>query len=167
MRVTDYEGGGKHTATEAQQVRALYVKTMEGWNAGSGHAFAAPFAEESEFVAFDGTRLHGRADIARFHDPLFKTHLRGTQLVGDVTDILFLGGDVAVLHATGGTVMRGKSAPAPERNSIQTLGAVRRSNIWQLVAFQNTRAHPIGRNFAGTLIWLISDWFWKWCLPKD
>ena len=47
MKVTEYGGGQKHTATDEQQVRGLYLRAMEGWNAGSGHAFAAPFAEES------------------------------------------------------------------------------------------------------------------------
>ena len=64
-----------------------------------------------------------------------------------------------------GTIMRGRSAPSPERDSIQTLVAVRRAGVWRLVAFQNTRIRPIGQNVPGTLCWLIGDWFWKWCLP--
>jgi uncharacterized protein (TIGR02246 family) len=139
---------------------------MEGWNQGSGEAFAAPFAEDADFVAFDGERFRGREEIARFHDAEFKTHLKGTRLTGDVTGMRFLGNDVAVMHASGGTVLRGKSEPAPERNSIQTLVAVRRNGEWKVVAFQNTRVRPIGRNLLGTLLWLLSDWLWKWCLPK-
>jgi uncharacterized protein (TIGR02246 family) len=152
---------------DAEAVRALYLRAMDGWNRGSGDAFAAPFAETSAFVAFDGVRFHGREEIARFHDPLLKTHLRGTRLVGDVTDIRFLSGGVAIAHAYGGTVLRGRSAPAPERDSIQTLVAVKRDGQWWLVAFQNTRVRPIGRTLAGTLLWLVFDWFWKWCLPKS
>jgi hypothetical protein len=83
-----------------------------------------------------------------------------------VTDVRFLGDDVAVLHALGGTVLREKSTAAPERDSIQTLVAVKRNDRWQLVAFQNTRVRPIGRNHLGTLMWLVSDWLWRWCLPK-
>lgn len=70
-----------------------------GWNAGSGEAFAAPFAEDADFIAFDGTRFRGRDEIARSHDPLFRTHMRGTRLVGDVIDLRFVALDVAVLHA--------------------------------------------------------------------
>jgi hypothetical protein len=44
--------------------------------------------------------------------------------------------------------------------------AVRREKRWQLVAFQNTRIRPIGQNTLGTLLWLVTDWCWKWCLPK-
>jgi uncharacterized protein (TIGR02246 family) len=155
------------TDADARQVRALYTLAMDGWNLASGAAFAAPFAADAEFVAFDGERFHGREEIARFHDAEFKTQLRGTRLVGEVTDARFLASDVAVMHASGGTVPRGKSAPAPERHSIQTLVAVRRNNEWKIVAFQNTRVRPIGRSVFGTLLWLVSDRLWRWCLPKN
>lgn len=147
-------------------VRALYGQLMDGWNAGSGEAFAAPFAEACDFIAFDGTRFHGRDALARFHDPLFQTHLKGTRLVGAVTEVRFLSPDIAMMHATGGTIARGATQPARERDSIQTLVAVRQAGGWRLVAFQNTRVRPIGQNVRGTLLWLVSDWLWKWCLPK-
>src|SRR5262245_55824779 len=134
---------------------------MNGWNKGSGEAFAAPFAEDADFVAFDGTRFKDRHEIASFHQRLFETHLKGTRLVGQVTSVRFLHADVALAHALGGTVMRGKSAPSPERDSIQTLVATKRSGEWRLAAFHNTRVRPIGRNAGGTFVWLFSDWLWK------
>lgn len=153
--------------SDMTRVRALYAQLMEGWNRGSGEAFAAPFMRDGDLIGFDGVRFRGREEIVRFHDPLFKTHVRGTRLVGDVTDVRFLGADVAVMHARGGTILRGRSTPAPERDSIQTLVAARDDDgEWRLVAFQNTRVRPIGRNVAGTLLWLVSDWLWRWCLPR-
>jgi hypothetical protein len=98
---------------------------------------------------------------ARFHESLLQTYLEGTRLIGKVTDVRFPAPDVAVLHPHGGTILRGASTPAPERDSIQTLVAVRRDGEWQLLAFQNTRVRPIGRDAVGTLIWLVSDWLWK------
>ncbi len=151
---------------DSEQLRALYGQLMDGWNRGSAEAFAAPFADELDFIAFDGVRFRTRDELVRSHDPLFRTHLKGTRLVGAVTDIRFLGETVAVLHARGGTIPRGKAAPAPERDSVQTLVAVKREDRWQLVAFQNTRVRPIGQNASGTVLWLLSDWLWKWCLPK-
>jgi hypothetical protein len=62
--------------------------------------------------------------------------------------------------------MRGKSQPAPERDSIQTLIAIKRGGQWRLAAFQNTRVRPMGRNARGTIIWLFSDWLWKVFGPK-
>jgi uncharacterized protein (TIGR02246 family) len=151
---------------DAEHVRALYLAAMDGWNAGSGDAFAAPFTDEADFVAFDGTRFHGRREIALYHAPLFETYLKGTRLVGDVTDVRFVAGEVAILHAYGGMVARGKREPAPERDSVQTMVAVKRDGRWELAAFQNTRVRPIGQNHLGTLLWLVTDRFWRWCLPK-
>jgi uncharacterized protein (TIGR02246 family) len=157
----------KPSDDDRREVRALYARAMDGWNLGSAEAFAEPFADACDFVAFDGARFRGREELVRSHGPLFQTHLKGTRLVGEVTDVRFVGTDVAVLHAYGGTILRGRSAPAPERDSIQTLVAVKRDGRWRLVAFQNTRVRPIGRNVLGTMLWLVSDWLWKWCLPKD
>lgn len=38
----------------------LYQHLLEGWNRGSGEVFAAPFTEDADFVAFDGTYIKGR-----------------------------------------------------------------------------------------------------------
>lgn len=151
------------TALEEAAVAALYQQMMDGWNQASAAAFAAPFADVSDFIAFDGTHFRGRAEIERAHEPLFATHLKGMRLVGRIERVQFLSADVALMHAIGSTVLRGKSTPAPERDSTQTLVATRSDGGWQLVAFQNTRVRPIDRSAAGTLIWLLSDWLWKIC----
>ncbi len=147
-------------------IRDLYHELMDAWNKGSGEAFAATFTENGDLIAFDGTHFKGRQEIAPFHQRLFETHLKGTRLVGKVTSLRFLSPDVALMHAIGGTVMRGKSQPSPERDSIQTLVATKRGGDWRLAAFQNTRVRPMGRNAWGTLIWLFSDWLWKTFGPK-
>jgi uncharacterized protein (TIGR02246 family) len=153
--------------SDVEAVRALYRQLMDGWNKGSALEFAAPFADEFDFIAFDGVRFRRREELVRFHDPLFTTHLRETRLVGDVTDVRFVTPDVAVMHATGGTILRGATRPAPERASIQTLVATRRDDGWRLIAFQNTRVRPIGQNAAGTLLWIVTDRIWRWSLPSE
>ena len=77
-------------STDEAAVRALYQQMMHGWNQGSGEAFAAVFAEDGDLIGLDGTHLKGRQEIARFHQPLFETHLKGTRLVGEVTSVRFL-----------------------------------------------------------------------------
>lgn len=86
--------------------------------------------------------------------------------MGDVKSVRFLSPDVALMHAIGGTVLRGKSSPAPERDSIQTLVAAKSGGQWHLAAFQNTRVRPIGRNAGGTFVWLLSDLLWKLLRPR-
>jgi len=80
--------------------------------------------------------------------------------------VRFLSADVAVLNAFGGTIMRRRSEPSPERDSVQTLVAVKRDGEWRLAAFQNTRHRPMGRNAGGTFVWLLSDRLWKLPRPK-
>jgi len=57
----------------------------------------------------------------------------------------FLTHDVALIHAVNGTMMVGQSDIAPERNSIQTLVAIKCGPESRLTTFQNTRAQFLGR----------------------
>ena len=131
--------------TDEAAIRALYQQFMDGWNAASGDAFAAPFEEDGDLVGFDGTHIKGRQEIALFHQHLFDMFLKGSRLVGKVRSVRFLASNVAVMHAVGGTVMAGKTDLDLERNSVQTLVAVKRGGKWNLTAFQNTRATYTGR----------------------
>ncbi len=155
----DHHATTTNPADEAV-VLDLYPQLMDGWNRGSGEAFAAVFAQDGDLVAFDATHFKGRKEIASFHQQLFDKWMKGTRLVGQVKDVRFLSRDVAVMHAVGGTVMRGKTDPSPERASIQTLVATRQGGEWRLAAFQNTRVRLMG-NAAAFLVWTLSDWLWK------
>jgi uncharacterized protein (TIGR02246 family) len=157
---TREEAAANDSADEAA-VRALYQQLMDGWNQGSGDAFAAVFTEDGDLIGFDGTHFKGRQEIAPFHQRLFDKWLKGSRLVGQVKDVRFLSPDVALMHAVGGTVLRGKSEPVPERDSIQTLVATRQDGEWRLAAFQNTRLHPMDSSAGPFLIWTLSDLLWK------
>jgi uncharacterized protein (TIGR02246 family) len=146
--------------SDEEQIRALHRQILEGWNRGDGAAFAAPFREGAWFIGFDGSLFRGRQAIAEGHQALFDRWLRGSRLVAERTDVTFVSSDVAVVHATGGTIMRGKSRPAPERDSVQTLVAVRDGGKWSFASFQNTRIRPIGANVAAAVLWLLPDKLW-------
>ena len=150
---------GEPSADE-REIRALHRRMLDAWEAGDGEAFAAPFTEDALFVGFDGSVTRGRDRIASTHQELFDRWLKGSRLVEEHTEVRFLGADVAIVHAVGGTVMRGKSEPAPERDSIQTLVAVREAGAWSFVSFQNTRMRPIGAGTTSALLWLIPDKLW-------
>ena len=120
------------------------------------------FTSDGDLVGFDGTHLKGRREIGPFHQRLFDKWLKGTRLVGQVIAVRFLGPDVAVLHAVGGTIMRGKRTRAPERDSIQTLVVTRQAEgDWRVAAFQNTRLRVMGDGPGPFLVWTLSDWLWK------
>ena len=98
--------------------RTLYDRLEDGWNRGSGAAFAAVFTDDADFVGFDGTHFKGRDEIASSHQQLFEKWLRGSRLVGQVTSVRFLSPDVAVMHALGRTVMRAESVPEEKVQSV-------------------------------------------------
>jgi uncharacterized protein (TIGR02246 family) len=154
-------GPGEQQATDERLVRSLYQELMDAWNEGSGAAFAAVFTEDGDLVAFDGTHLNGRDQIAAVQQQLFDKYLAGTRLVGTVEGVQFLGQDTAVMHAVGNTIMRGKPRPSPARASIQTLVAVRRDDGWRVAAFQNTRVRPMGASAGTFLVWSLGDWLWR------
>lgn len=148
--------------TEEAAVRDVYQQVMQAWNRGSGADLAEMFVEDGDLIGFDGTHLKGRQEIASFHQRLFDKWLKGSRLVGQVTDVRFLGPDVAVMHAVGGTILRGKRRPAPERDSIQTLVATRQARgDWRLAAFQNTRLRVMGAGARPLLLTTLSDWLWR------
>jgi uncharacterized protein (TIGR02246 family) len=52
-------------------VCASFAQVLDGWNQGNGPAFAEPFTETVDFVAFDGTHLTTRDQVATVHQELF------------------------------------------------------------------------------------------------
>jgi len=153
-----------HQADELK-IRALFEDLLGDWGRGDGEAYGSRFTEDADYVAFDGTHTRGRQEIAASHQRLFDRFLKGTRLTGRLLSIRFPSPDVALVHATGGTVMRGKTKPSPERNSIQTLVAVREGADWRLAAFHNSRVRPIGGSVATFLIWAITDRLWRIFAP--
>jgi uncharacterized protein (TIGR02246 family) len=152
---------------DQEAIHALFHKLLDCWAAGDAQAYAALFTEEADYVAFDGVNQKGRAAIVTSHQPLFERWLKGSRLTGQITSIRFLAPEVALVHATGNTILAGKSAPAPERASIQTLVAVKQEGEWRFTAFHNARVRPIGGGFGGVIAWQLTDFIWKLLGPKQ
>jgi uncharacterized protein (TIGR02246 family) len=147
--------------TEEAKIRTLFETLLGDWCRGDGEAYGSRFTEDADYVAFDGSHTKGREDIAASHQQLFDRFLKGTRLTGRILSIKFPSPDVALVHATGGTIMPGKTKPSPERDSIQTLVAVREGTEWRFAAFHNCRVRPIAMSAATFLIWALSDRLWR------
>ena len=87
------------TAADEDTIRAIHRRMIDAWNAGDSTAFAAPFTDRADFVAWDGTHLKGRREIAAFHRQIFDTVVKGSRLEGDVKFVHFLGPALAVMHS--------------------------------------------------------------------
>ena len=45
----------KQSTDDEAAIRKLYQQMIDGWNAGNGNAFAAPYTDDSDFIGIDGT----------------------------------------------------------------------------------------------------------------
>jgi uncharacterized protein (TIGR02246 family) len=131
------------TADTAAELRATVDHMYRAWDRNDAAAYAAFFTDDSDYVAFDGTRLRGRAANEALHARLFAGVLRGTRIVGEVDDIRVLTPDVALLHTHGAVLFPWQDRAPRSRASIQTMVAVRTQDGWRFSAFHNTRVRPI------------------------
>lgn len=123
-------------------VRAVLEAQLTAWAAGDGAAFAATVTEDSDLIAFDGTHLVGRQEIASFMQMQFDTVLAGIQVVAEPVRIRFIGDDSVVMITRGGVIFPGEIEVPAERDSIQTFVLTKQDGRWLVEAFQNTRIAP-------------------------
>ncbi len=131
-------------STDESEVRALYRRMLDGWNARSAEAMAAPFEEDGEIVGFDGSQMSSRAEIAATLQGIFGDHVTAPYL-SSVRSVRLLTPGVAVLRAIAGMVPPGKIDIEPALNAVQTLVAVKRDGAWRIALFQTTPAQLHGR----------------------
>jgi uncharacterized protein (TIGR02246 family) len=152
---------------EAEEaMRSLFQRMLDAWSAGNAQAYAALFAEDAHYLAFDGVDQRGRAAIEAAHRPLFERYLKGSRLIGELVDVRVLSEGVVLGHAIGSILDRGMQTPKPERLSSQTLVAIREGEIWRFVAFHNTRVRPIMSSLRGFAAWKLTDIAWTALGPK-
>lgn len=125
--------------TDEAAIHNLFQQLLDDWGRGDGRAYGSRFTEDADYVAFDGSHTRGREQIAAAHQQLFESWLKGTRLTGRIEHIRFLSPEVALVHATGGTIFPGETQPRPSRASIQTLVATKHDGDWRFTAFHNTR----------------------------
>ena len=118
-------------------IRAVFAELIGAQWRGDGHAYGSVFPDEADYVAFDDSHTKGRRVIAESHQKLFATWLKGNRLLWQIESLCFLSPVVAVIHATGATLMPGKERPV--RPSIQTLVAVKHDGAWRFGDFHNAR----------------------------
>lgn len=150
------------TTNDEQALHLLFQQLLDRWDAGDAAGYAALFVEDADYIAFDGVNQKGQTAIRAVHQSLFEKWLKGSRLTGQIDALRLLAPDVALIHASGNIIDAGRTTPAAERASSQTLVAQKMNDEWRFVAFHNTRIRPMGQGFGGTLAWLIFDRLWRW-----
>ena len=118
---------------------------IDAWNTGSGAAFAAPFIDDADFVAFEGTHMNGRQQIVSFTRQIFDTVVKGSRLEGEVKFMRFLSPDLAVMHSVVRTTLPGQPEASPGRDSMQMYVVTKRDGSWQAEEILNARRLTLER----------------------
>ncbi len=125
------------------------------WRAGDADAYAALHAPDATYVAFDGTVMTGREEIAAGHRPLFDGIMRGSRLAVVERTVRFPDGGTAIVVQRAGIIMRwqkGRTIPSRKRLSTNTTILRQDGETWAVAAFQNTRYHPWAKTVMGRLM---------------
>ena len=124
-------------AADEAAIRRIVKAVEDGWNAGDGNAFAAPFAEDADYVVVNGMRIKGRETIASGHQQIFDTIYKGSHNEATLQSIRFLRDDAAIAHiewhlkyAVGGS--------AHQRKAMCSMVMTKQGGRWSIAAFHNT-----------------------------
>jgi uncharacterized protein (TIGR02246 family) len=117
---------------------AVLARRLEdAWNAWDGAAFAAPFADDADFVNVLGMHARGRDAIAAGHDGIFRGIYAESRVRYTVEAARLLAPGVALarLHASL-TVPAGPMEGTHDGRI--TLVLMHDGGEWRIAAFQNT-----------------------------
>lgn len=124
-------------AEDEAAIRSLVTRIQEGWNTRDGKAFAAPFAEDADYVVINGMYIKGRTAIAKGHQGIFDTIYKNSHNTGTVQGVRFLRDDVAVVHVSWHLKWTNNGV-AHEGKARNTLVVTKEKGQWSIVAFHNT-----------------------------
>jgi len=130
-------GEGARAEDEAA-IRAVIIKLRDSWNASDSKGFAAPFAEDADYVIINGMRIKGRAMIDSGHRGIFDTVYKGSTLAGSIQSVRFIRDDVAVAHVEWHLKYREGDARR-EHKAMCSLVLMKQNGQWSITAFHNTQ----------------------------
>ena len=119
-------------------IHALLQQVSDGWKRGDGVSFAAPFADDAEYITITGDRFHGRSAIADLHQRLFDGIFKGSRLGGTFQTLKVIAPDVVLVQSLGGILFAGEADPALEPTGIATNVLAKQKGAWRIISFQNT-----------------------------
>jgi len=124
-------------AADRAAIAALLAGMEAAWARSDADLLADAFSDQALFVAYDGSRLHGRTAIADFHRRPFATHLRGMRLAVRMTALRALTPDICIV-STVGSPRRPDGGAGRYEDGVQSYVCQRRGRGWRIEMFQNT-----------------------------
>jgi uncharacterized protein (TIGR02246 family) len=126
------------------EIEGLYHALLDAWNRGDAAGFAALFVGDGHCIGFDGSEMHGRAEIESTLAGIFRDH-QTASYVALVRAVTAPSPNVAILRAHVGMVPPGQSDVKPDANAVQVVVLVRAGHGWGIELLQNTPAAYHGR----------------------
>ena len=130
--------GGPQTDDEAAIMKTL-GDFVAAWNKHDAKAFSMVFAEDADFTNVRGTSATGRAEIEKFHAPLFATRFKNTDQKMTKTKVRFIKSDVAAVDAwwemTGAIGPDGQVVPV--RKGLLSLVMTKEDGKWFIKVMHN------------------------------
>lgn len=118
-------------------LEAIVHRMESAWNAGDGAAFAAPFAEDADFVNVRGDHMKGKSVIAQGHDGIFRTIYAGSVNSYTIESARLLRPDVALVHVDA--ALKVPQGPlAGEHAACFSMVLLKNAGEWEIASFHNT-----------------------------
>lgn len=123
--------------TDRDEIERLVAQLETAWNAGDGEAFAAPFADDADFVNVRAEHHRGRSAIAQGHVHILGSIYKGSRNHYAVRHARLISADIALVHVDATL-----DVPAgPLAGTIRALFSVilqRDGASWAVISFHNT-----------------------------
>lgn len=121
----------------ADDAAALAARLENAWKAADGAGFAAPFAEDADFVNVLGMHVRGRETIRAGHDEILRTVYAGSEVRYRLETARLLRPDVGLAHVHA-TLTAPAGPMAGTHQALYSMVLTREGGEWQIASFHNT-----------------------------
>ncbi len=123
---------------EEQAIRQVVETMIGGWNAGSGEQFASVFADDHDFIVWNGYFFTGmnQAQNAVNHQRIFDTMYRDTKNHAVVDKIRFIRKDLALIHILAAVTPKEDARPKDPQVLISAI-LEKQADDWKILSFHN------------------------------
>lgn len=129
------------SAADRAAIDTLVASLESAWNAADGEAFAAPFADDADFVNIRAEHFRGRQAIAAGHAAILHTIYAGSTNRYTVESARLVAPDIALAHVHA--VLDVPSGPLTGRmHALFSMLLLRAASGWEIASFHNTMQPP-------------------------
>ncbi|MBC7919736.1 MAG: SgcJ/EcaC family oxidoreductase [Ferruginibacter sp.] len=129
----------KSTGNDEAGIKKVLADFIVAWNQHDAKAFSMVFSEDADFTNVIGMSAHGRAEVEKFHAPLFASRFKDTDQKITDQKIRLVRPDVAAVDAwwemTGAKDAEGKDIPL--RKGLLNFIMTKERGQWLITVMHN------------------------------